>query len=177
MQIWFPHPVECGSSKCPDAQSNTNRPPLQTSPLCCNEIQLTDQKRAVLHCSIPSTHTESTGTGLQHISHIALGCTLLSLDKKKNLAQPNKLEIIFEITKTPYLSNEMKINIFVLPGEFCVIWSNISCFQWNILLHGSYLQIVVTYKCILYTRSDYTKSLRCCNKSLTQGPFLTVLTH
>lgn len=54
------------SLKCPGAQSNANRPPLQTSPLCCNKIQLTGQQRAVLHCSIPSTHTRWENR-LQHL--------------------------------------------------------------------------------------------------------------
>lgn len=170
MQIWFPHWVERSFSKCPDAQSNANRPPLQTSPLCCNEIQLTDQQRAVLHCSIPSTHTESAGTGLQRIAHSLRIYTFVF--RQWNVAQPNNLEEILEITK-----KDMKIDIFVLPGKFCVIWSRVSCVQWNILPYGSNLQIVVTYKCILYPRSDYTKSVQCCNKSLTEGPCLAGLTH
>ncbi len=175
MQIWFPHRVERSFSKCSDAQSNANQPPLQTSPLCCNEIQLTDQQRAVLHCSIPSTHTESAGTGLQCISHSLRIYTFVF--RQWNVAQPNNIEVILEITKKTYLGNNMKMYIFVLPGKFCVIWGHVSCVQLNILPYGSNLQIVVNYQCILYPRSYYTKSVQCCNKSLTEGPCLTGLTH
>lgn len=69
-------------------QSNTNRPPLQTSPLYCNEIQLTDQQRAVLHCSIPSTHTEHWNRAPAHLTLSFRIYTIVFSHKK--LAKPNK---------------------------------------------------------------------------------------